>query len=329
MSLDHCEICMPLSLNYQIKIKGVENVKHLPQIEKYLKKNELLVRYKDDVLTVKEEAVAGLYDYISDNMEPQHVSFRLDKEEWKPIVKALESLKFQWIDKVIFNDLVTFHIQPIVNAKEEIYAHEMLARFHDDEGQMIGPYDVFQAAKKRNRTYALDRVCRMSAVRSAALIESKVFINFIPTSIYSPEHCLRSTVQLAEELGIEPSRFVFEVVETEKVDDVAHLKNILMYYRKKGFHYALDDVGEGFSTIEVLEQLAPHYMKLDMKFVQGVSEDVTKQEAATRILEAALQVGAVPLAEGIEDRNDFIWLRDKGYQLFQGYLFGRPAAIPQ
>jgi len=159
------------------------------------------------------------------------------------------------------------------------------------------------------------------------LIDSKVFINFIPTSIYSPEHCLKSTVQLAEELGIEPSRFVFEVVETEKVDDLAHLKKILMYYREKGFHYALDDVGEGFSTIEVLEQLAPHYMKLDMKFVQGISTDSDKQNAAIRILDAALQVGAIPLAEGIEEPDDFIWLRDVGYKLFQGYLFGKPAPI--
>lgn len=259
----------------------------------------------------------------------EEISFRLDKGEWQPIEEVLESLEFQWIDQVIFEELVTFHAQPIVNAAEEVYAHEMLARFYDAQGEPIGPYQVFQAAKKRNRTYALDRVCRMSAVQNAVFIDTKVFINFIPTSIYSPEHCLKSTVELAEELGIEPSRFVFEVVETEKVDDIAHLKRILTYYREKGFHYALDDVGEGFSTLEVLEQLAPHYMKLDMKFVQGVSTDGEKQQAATRILEAALQVGAIPLAEGIEAREDFVWLRDKGYQLFQGYYFGKPAPILQ
>jgi len=279
------------------------------------------------VLVVKESAVAGLYDYFKDNMELENISFRVDKSEWKPIEEVLELLEFQWIDKVIFDELVTFHMQPIVDAEMQIYAHEMLARFNDEQGKPVGPYHVFTAAKKRNRTYALDRVCRMSAVRSAALIDSKVFINFIPTSIYSPEHCLKSTVQLAEELGIEPSRFVFEVVETEKVDDLAHLKKILMYYREKGFHYALDDVGEGFSTIEVLEQLAPHYMKLDMKFVQGISTDSDKQNAAIRILDAALQVGAIPLAEGIEEPDDFIWLRDVGYKLFQGYLFGKPAPI--
>jgi len=325
--MNQCKACMPSSLHYQVRFSGTANLQHISQIRTYLEKSDLLINNKDDVLVVKESAVAGLYDYFKDNMELENISFRVDKSEWKPIEEVLELLEFQWIDKVIFDELVTFHMQPIVDAEMQIYAHEMLARFNDEQGKPVGPYHVFTAAKKRNRTYALDRVCRMSAVRSAALIDSKVFINFIPTSIYSPEHCLKSTVQLAEELGIEPSRFVFEVVETEKVDDLAHLKKILMYYREKGFHYALDDVGEGFSTIEVLEQLAPHYMKLDMKFVQGISTDSDKQNAAIRILDAALQVGAIPLAEGIEEPDDFIWLRDVGYKLFQGYLFGKPAPI--
>lgn len=325
--MNQCKACMPTALYYNIKFLSEDNLKHFSQIEKYLENGNLLIKAKDDVLTVREEAIAGLYDYFKDNMDPTNIVFRLDRKEWRPIEDSLVLLDSQWIDKVILEESVTFHIQPIVTADEAIYAHEMLARFTDDKGDNIGPYDVFQAAKKRNRTYALDRVCRMSAVRNAALIDTKAFINFIPTSIYSPEHCLRSTVELAEELGIESSRFVFEVVETEKIDDLGHLKNILTYYRKKGFQYALDDVGEGFSTIEVLKELAPYYMKLDMKYVRGISIDEDKQKVALKFLEAALSVDAVPLAEGVEDKEDFEWLKESGYQLFQGYYFGKPAPI--
>ena len=89
---------------------------------------------------------------------------------------------------------------------------------------MIYPNEIFTAAKKRGRLYALDRLCRMTAVRHAATINTKAFINFIPTSIYSPEYCLKSTVSLANELGINPNQFVFEVVETEQVDDIRSFK---------------------------------------------------------------------------------------------------------
>lgn len=134
---------------------------------------------------------------------------------------------------------------------------------------------------------------------------------------------------MANQLGVDPSLFVFEVVETEKVDDLAHLKAILTYYKDRGFEYALDDVGEGFSTIEMLLELKPHYMKLDMKYVQGVSSDPNKQKIAKQFLEKALEIQSVPLAEGVEFREDFEWLKQSGYQLFQGYLFGKPDPIPK
>ncbi|HYK72306.1 MAG TPA: EAL domain-containing protein, partial [Pseudoneobacillus sp.] len=208
-----------------------------------------------------------------------------------------------------------------------IYGYEILSRFFTSDGQPKSPYEVFTAAKTRNRLYALDKLCRMTAVRHAAYFQGKAFINFIPTSIYSPEHCLKSTVGLANQLNIDPSRFVFEVVETEKVDDIEHLKTILKFYKEKGFQYALDDVGEGFSTVEVLTELKPQFMKLDRKFVDGVAADPTKQNMAVKLLTAANEIEAIPLAEGIEEQEDFDWLKTAGYQLFQGYLFGKPAPI--
>lgn len=323
-----CTSCNPSELFYKILISGESNLLHLPQLTTYLKANDLFINKHENILVVREVAVAGLYDYFSDIMEVESIYFKVDGSEWRPINEVFEILNIKWIDEVILENNITFHIQPIVTKKQEVFAYEMLARFKDANGNSVAPNEVFKAAKKRNRTYALDRVCRMTAVRNAAAIRQKVFINFIPTSIYSPEHCLRTTVQLANQLGIPFSQLVFEVVETDNVDDIEHLKKILAYYREKGLHYALDDVGEGFSTIEVLEQLMPNYMKLDMKFVQGVSDDITKQAAAQKFLTAALQVGSIPLAEGIEEWADFEWLKGIGYELFQGYLFGKPGPIP-
>lgn len=323
-----CTSCNPTELFYKILISGENNSSHLPQLKSYLKSNDLLVNIHENIIVVREVTVAGLYDYFSDIMNVESIYFKIDGDEWKPISEVLELLETKWIDQVILENNITFHIQPIVTSKQEVFAYEMLARFKDVDGNSVPPNEVFKAAKKRNRMYALDRVCRMTAVKNAATISKKVFINFIPTSIYSPEHCLRTTVQLANQLGIPFSQLVFEVVETEKVDDIDHLKKILAYYREKGLHYALDDVGDGFSTIEVLEQLMPNYMKLDMKFVQGVSHDLNKQATAKNFLTAALQVGATPLAEGIEEWADFEWLKEVGYELFQGYLFGKPGPIP-
>lgn len=324
-----CNNCSVTELKFEIKIEGDSNLLALPQIYSHLNRRDIDIVTTENGLIVDEAGAKELMDFCRHFMDLEQVVFRINREAWKPFSEIETVLDMQWIDKVIQKELISCHYQPIVNGNEEIFAYEMLARFQNEDGSMIYPNEIFPAAKIRGRLYALDRVCRMTAVRYAAKLKGeKAFINFIPTSIYSPEFCLRSTISLSEQLGVDPKSLVFEVVETEKVDDLDHLKKILAYYKEKGFDYALDDVGEGYSTIEMLADLKPKYMKLDMQYVQGVAMDPAKQKVAEKFLKKALEIGSIPLAEGVETREDFKWLKQRGYQLFQGYYFGKPAAMP-
>lgn len=324
-----CNNCRVKELKFEFKVDGDSNIALIDSVLKHLKRRNILVDAKENIFTVKESDVRDFIDFCQDHMDTSQVLFRISNQPWEPIVKIKEILDVQWIDEVIKKQLMICHYQPIVNVEEQVFAYELLARFPKEDGSMMYPNEIFSAAKARGRLYALDRACRMTAVKHAAVIkEKKAFINFIPTSIYSPEFCLKSTTALAEELGINPVQLVFEVVETEKVEDIEHLKRILTFYKEKGFEYALDDVGEGYSTMEMLADIKPNYMKLDMKYVQGVSNDVKKQAVAQKFLEKAVEVGSIPLAEGIEEREDFEWLKETGYMLFQGYYFGKPTANP-
>ncbi|MGK7377128.1 EAL domain-containing protein [Planococcus sp. 1R117A] len=324
-----CNNCSVAELKFEIKVEGESNLSALPQIVDHMERRGIPVKAKEQGLLIPESGAKEFMDFCRHFMELEQVTFRVNTGAWRPFAEIETVMDMQWIDEVIQKELITCHYQPIVDATGKIFAYEMLARFQNEDGSVIYPNEIFPAAKNRGRLYALDRVCRMTAVKyAAALKDVKAFINFIPTSIYSPEFCLRSTTLLANQLGVNPEQLVFEVVETEKVEDLEHLKTILAYYKEKGFEYALDDVGEGYSTIEMLADLKPNYMKLDMQYVQGVSNDAAKQKIALQFLEKALEVGSVPLAEGIEERADFDWLKQQGYQLFQGYYFGKPAASP-
>ncbi|TWT27131.1 EAL domain-containing protein [Planomicrobium sp. CPCC 101110] len=324
-----CNSCSVASLKFEIRFEGEANLSSVEQIMDHLKRREITFSMKEPVLQTDERGAKEFLDFCNHFLETDKVAFRIHKEKWQPVSELQNVFDMEWIDDVISNERLICHYQPIVTDTEEIFAYELLSRFNNEDGSTIYPNEIFPAAKSRGRLYALDRICRMTAVRYAVPLKNKkAFINFIPTSIYSPEFCLRSTTNLANQLGVDAKQLVFEVVETEKVDDVDHLKKILSFYKEKGFQYALDDVGEGHSTIELLADLRPHYMKLDMQFVQGVAHDARKQEVAIKFLEKASEVGSVPLAEGVEERADFDWLKQQGYKLFQGYLFGKPAAAP-
>lgn len=325
-----CDNCLIEDLSVEIMYKGMNSHKNISVVSEHLKRRDIEFKINDNILVVNETGAKEFFDFCLDHMNKENVFFRLKNHNWNPIKELEKIFEMEWIDQVINNGLLTCYFQPIVDREGKIYAYEILSRFKKEDGTLIYPNIIFEAAKVRGRLYALDRLCRLTAIRHATQLHGKkAFINFIPTSIYSPEFCLQSTTSLSAQLGVDPSQLVFEVVETEKVDDLEHLKSILAFYGDRGFRYALDDVGEGYSTIEMLEVIKPHYMKLDMKFVQGVSENKNKQHIAVKFLQKSNEIGSIPLAEGVESREDFEWLKQTGFELFQGYLFGKPSPTPK
>ncbi|KEO81605.1 EAL domain-containing protein [Tumebacillus flagellatus] len=340
MSTQSCQACAPTTgAGYAVRFFGEQNAHALQE----WKNGDRFTPYREldaATLWVPEHALAGLIDYFQAHMDSPHIQASPMSEtdsdvhsEWKSLADIRQHHDAHWIDDVIADSRIKTHFQPIVSVQAgiaQVQGYEFLSRALETDGSLIPPYKMFEAARLRDRLFALDRVCRVNAVRQASQVGDKLaFVNFIPTAIYAPEHCLQTTLSEARATGVNPHNFVFEVVETDKVDSVEHLENILRYYRKHGFRYALDDVGQGYSTLEMVERLKPDFVKLDMHYVQGVKDDVGKQKAALDLLNTALSVGARPLAEGVETLEDWKWLVEAGYELFQGYLFGKPDAVPK
>ncbi|MFT9846164.1 EAL domain-containing protein [Aneurinibacillus sp. REN35] len=256
-----------------------------------------------------------------------------DPSSMRPIQAFRGEREASWVDDVIRTRSLLTYYQPILarkNNRMEIIGYELLTRGIDPDGHIISPFHLFEAARLRNRLFALDRACRLEAVKNSTCIgtDQMVFINFLPTAIYNPEHCLASTCRMIEQAGLRPEQIVFEIVESDEIKNVEHLKSILRYYQRQGFKYALDDVGTGYNSLRLLSELEPDVVKLAMEFANGISSDPAKQRTAKAILELSRELNAKPLAEGVESATDFHFLCEMGYELFQGYYFGKPAAKP-
>lgn len=312
------------------KIAFALNDTLIPIIKQHFEHSGFPMDISSPLLTTNEQAARELVDFLEATNLTADVTFKINNYDWLPIIDFHNYVEASWVDDLLFEPYIRMHFQPIIKSDGNIFAYEMLSRFVDKKGQTIYPNVMFPAAKVRGRTFALDRICRIHAVKQVKklLPNQKAFINFIPTSIYTPEYCLKTTTDLANALDIDSSRFVFEVVETEQVKDTEHLKNILSYYQSNGFLYALDDVGSGYNTLAFLEELKPPFIKLDLTFVRNVHQDPEKQHIAKEILKLRDTFGAMALAEGVETVAEFDWLKSAGFDLFQGYLFGRPEKEP-
>ncbi len=232
---------------------------------------------------------------------------------------------------IIRDQTLTSHFQPIVNAADNtIYAYEALVRGVHPDGSLMYPGELFSKSQRNGMTFTLDRLARESALKTAAVkkIRTKLFINFVPTAIYDPNFCLESTVRWADQLEFDPSQIVFEVVETEQVKDKKHLLDILAFYRDKGFEIALDDVGEGYSSLNMLIDIRPDYIKIDRHIIDGIDTNSMKQTVYRALYTSAADQGIKVLAEGIEREEELAFLRNVGVDYCQGYHFGKPAAEP-
>ncbi|MBF0272671.1 MAG: EAL domain-containing protein [Magnetococcales bacterium] len=238
--------------------------------------------------------------------------------------------KEEWLIDVLREKRLTNHFQPIFHANDtrEPFAHECLLRGLTQEGEIIPPGKLFHAATTTDLLFQLDRAARAMAVKNAAScgIDSKIFINFTPTSIYDPQYCLQSTVKIIKESGLMRDRIVFEVIETEKLDDPAHLATILKFYRHAGFQVALDDLGSGYSSLNLLPVLKPDYIKIDRELISGIHKDRFKIVIVEKLVDICKDLGILVVAEGIEIQEELTVLQQLGVDFVQGFLLARPSA---
>ncbi len=155
-----------------------------------------------------------------------------------------------------------------------------------------------------------------------------VFINFSPAAIQDPVANLNGTVQAIEEAGLPRERVVFEVVEADRFADAALLDAVLAGYKSAGFRVALDDLGAGWSTLNLVHRLRPDFIKLDRDLIRGVHNDPVKALIAKKLLEIGRGMGIGTIVEGIEQPEELAWVCDHDADFVQGFLLGKPSHAP-
>jgi EAL domain-containing protein (putative c-di-GMP-specific phosphodiesterase class I) len=238
----------------------------------------------------------------------------------------------EWLGDLLKESRLNSAFQPIfaIGDLDAPYAHECLIRGAAPDGSTINPGALFDAAQSATLLFQLDRAARAANVRNAtrAGVKGNLFINFTPSSIYDPDSCLRSTIEVVEECNLDRGNVVFEVIETEKVRSTAHLSAILESYRASGFRVALDDVGSGYSTLNMLPELRPDIIKIDRELVDRVDHDNYKQAIVSKLIALAKQLDIEVVAEGIERQEELDFLIEYDVDYVQGFFLGRPSDAP-
>lgn len=253
----------------------------------------------------------------------------LGAKSLKSYINFIEDEDFFYI---VNNASLEFHFQPIIEVQSgTIYGYEALVRGIRADGTLMYPYQLFRKSERNNFNFRLDKLCREMALKAAAEnnIKKKLFINFIPTSIYDPRFCLSSTMRWAEKLNFDFKNIIFEVVSSESVKDKAHLKNILNYYREQGFEVALDNLGEENSELNMMIGLKPNIIKVDRNILQNIHNDKLKQSTYKALYNLAKENNIKVIAEKVESQPEYEMLMKLGIDYIQGHYISVPTKKPE
>ncbi len=234
--------------------------------------------------------------------------------------RALVLLQF---DKLMTDRAVIAYFQPIVDiADRRRVGFEVLGR-----SRLFGlntPQAMFHAASRLNVEAELSRILRSEGIQSAAPLpeQSNLFMNTHPAELAQPG--------LLEVAARDPR------VQPSSGDDAgdsrggdhapARMIELNAALRDLDIRLAYDDFGAGQSRLLELVDVPPDYLKFDMKLVQGIhSASEMRQKMLATLVRMVREAGITPLAEGVECAADSDACQELGFELGQGFHYGRPA----
>ncbi|MBL8278259.1 MAG: EAL domain-containing protein [Pelomonas sp.] len=221
---------------------------------------------------------------------------------------------------------LTAAAQPIVDAHTNaLLAYELLGRCTHPE--LPGsPMHLFSMAASLRREAELSDAFRRHGVAALAPKAQGVgiFVNTHPTETFTDEF-FQSLHGLLELPG--RPHLVVEVHESAVVE-VERMRELAARLQGIGVRFAYDDFGAGQARLNELAEVPAHFVKFDMGIVRNLHQASERKQRMVRdLVRMVLELGSVPLAEGVEMEAEAEICRDMGFRLIQGYLTGRPVMV--
>lgn len=234
-----------------------------------------------------------------------------------------QALALVLFDKLMTERAVTPFLQPIILLSDrQTLAYEVLAR-----SRLFGletPKDMFGVAQQLNLEVELSTMLRWEGVSVTQSMQSPphLFLNTHPRELADTKLGL-SLERLRENWIGQPLTLEIHESAVTKVAQLTQLRSLL---KQLDIKLAYDDFGVGQSRLNDLAEVAPDYVKFDMSLIRAIDTATPqRQQVLGSLVRMVKNLGIASLAEGVETEGEDEVCRQMGFDLGQGYLYGRPA----
>lgn len=260
----------------------------------------------------------------------------LDSSPQELVERALMAADLDQIRSLLEQEALTnaelqyeVRYQPIVRlANRSVVGFEALIRARL-KGEVLGANALIDRATRGGWIGELDQLSRQLAIRGVGpwLGAGLLFLNIMAPDGTFDLAAARQTIRHAEDIGLDADQIVFEATERNRYANIDLAAAQLTKLRNAGVRIAIDDVGDGYSSLRVATSFKPDVLKLAGDLIAALPEP-----EATAIIRAVVDLahrtGAWVVAEGVETEAQAKLLRTLEVDWGQGVLFGPPEQRP-
>ena len=227
------------------------------------------------------------------------------------------------------------HYQPKINLETcEITGAEALIRWmHPDRG-LVPPGQFLPIAEDCGLMVPIGQwVTREACTQARAWMDAgfpaiPVAVNISATE-FRNESYIADLRAILTDVGLEPRYLEIELTETVLMEHSEATASMLQALKAMGVRLALDDFGTGFSSLSYLRRFPIDTLKIDRSFVQEIAGDSSDAPIIKAVIGMGKSIKLRVTAEGVETREQFVFLQDRHCDEGQGYYFSPPVVAEQ
>jgi len=218
-----------------------------------------------------------------------------------------------------------FHYQPVVDmATGRVAYHEALLRLTLEDGRLVLPGEYMDVILHSDLMSAIDSYVTREAIELLGKDQTaSLSINLSAAALTDPRWA-EPLKQAVRDGHLAPDRLLLEITETAAIADLDAAKRLMDELTDMGFGFAMDDFGAGFASFHYLRHLPIKHVKIDRSFISRLATDEDDKVFVSALTTLAHGYRQKIVAEGVENAETLIRLRELGVDLVQGFFIGRP-----
>ena len=230
-------------------------------------------------------------------------------------------------------ELVNFYQPQVAVATGAVIGVESLLRWRRGGEGIVGPGRFIGVAESQGLIEEITRYVLREALTQSRVWQDLGFMFLVSVNVTMDDLSQLDFPEFlafeAGRAGVAPSTVVLEVTERRLMMDPMAVFDVLTRLRLKGFRLSIDDFGTGYSSLAQLRDIAFDELKVDLSFVHGAANDPKLRAIVEGSRGIAQQLGMTVVAEGVEDRGDWEFVRQARCDLAQGYYIAKPIPAEQ